>query len=76
MDATTDLPPLDSGLLDVSGLSLAELDGLPGNVLSAMLQRVLEESLHPLGEPVAAFSSALAALPAKRPDDAFATPSR
>lgn len=71
----THLPPLDSGLLDVSGLSLAELDGLPANVLTAMLQRVLEESLYPLGEPVAAFSSALAGLPAKRPDTAFAVTS-
>ena len=56
--------PADSGLVDVTGLYAVDLDQLPPTVLTAALRRVVNDALHPLGEPVAAFNAALADPPA------------
>ncbi|WP_405819979.1 FxSxx-COOH protein [Streptomyces sp. NBC_01390] len=60
MDASA---PIDSCLLDVTGLSMDALDDLleklPGNVLGAMLRRVVDEAVNPVGVPYAAFESSI-----------------
>jgi FXSXX-COOH protein len=54
---------IDSGLLDVTDLSMDALDDLieklPDNVLGAMLRRVVDEAVNPVGVPYAAFDSAI-----------------
>ena len=64
---TTRSSLVDSGLVDVTGLDTVDLDELPDTVLTAMLRRVVDEALHPHGEAVAAFTSALAGPAARRP---------
>jgi FXSXX-COOH protein len=48
---------LDSDLVDVSGLSIDEVDKLPGTVLAAMLRRITDDALCPVSESVTAFNS-------------------
>ncbi|WP_405536618.1 FxSxx-COOH protein [Streptomyces sp. NBC_00075] len=54
---------IDSCLLDVSDLSMDALDELleklPDNVLGAMLRRVADEAVNPVGVPYAAFESSI-----------------
>ncbi|WP_369037660.1 FxSxx-COOH cyclophane-containing RiPP peptide [Streptomyces adonidis] len=54
---------IDSCLLDVTGLSMDALDemveSLPGNVLGAMLRRVVDEAVNPVGVSSASFDSAI-----------------
>ena len=60
MDASAQI---DSCLLDVTGLSMDALDDLleklPDNVLGAMLRRVVDEAVNPVGVPYAAFDSSI-----------------
>ncbi|MFI6449046.1 FxSxx-COOH cyclophane-containing RiPP peptide [Kitasatospora sp. NPDC050543] len=50
---------IGSDLVDITGLSLGELDGLPDTVLGDLLRRVVADAISPGAEPVAAFQSAL-----------------
>lgn len=54
---------IDSCLLDVTGLSMDALDDLlemlPDNVLGAVLRRVVDEAVNPVGVPYAAFDSSI-----------------
>ncbi|MEV0735203.1 MULTISPECIES: FxSxx-COOH cyclophane-containing RiPP peptide [unclassified Streptomyces] len=54
---------IDSCLLDVADLSMDALDGLleelPDTVLGAMLRRVVDEAVNPVGVPYAAFDSSI-----------------
>ncbi|WP_328748326.1 FxSxx-COOH protein [Streptomyces sp. NBC_00285] len=54
---------IDSCLLDVAGLSMDALDELledhPDTVLGAVLRRVVDEAVHPVGVPYAAFDSSM-----------------
>ncbi|WP_416976384.1 FxSxx-COOH cyclophane-containing RiPP peptide [Streptomyces sp. T028] len=54
---------IDSCLLDVTGLGMDALDklleGLPDTALGAVLRRVVDEAVHPVGEPFAAFDSSI-----------------
>ncbi len=51
--------PVDSDLVDITGLPLGELDTLPDTVLGDLLRRLVADALAPGAEPVAAFQSAL-----------------
>lgn len=53
----TDDDFLESELLDVTKVNLAELDAMPDSVLRASLRRILTEN--PEGHQYAAFQSAL-----------------
>lgn len=48
-----------SGLVDLNGVPMAELDDLPDTVITAVLRRVVGEVRQPVGEPVAEFTSSL-----------------
>ncbi|MGW3648477.1 FxSxx-COOH cyclophane-containing RiPP peptide [Streptomyces sp. NPDC000878] len=54
---------IDSCLLDVTELSMEALDelveNLPDTVLGAMLRRVVDEAVNPVGVPYAAFDSSI-----------------
>ena len=54
---------IDSCLLDVTGMSMDALDDLleklPDNVLGAVLRRVVDEAVNPVGVPYAAFDSSI-----------------
>jgi FXSXX-COOH protein len=54
---------IDSCLLDVTDLSMDALDELletlPDNALGAMLRRVVDEAVSPVGVPYAAFESSI-----------------
>jgi FXSXX-COOH protein len=54
---------IDSCLLDVTGMSMDALDELLGNLpetaLGAMLRRVVDEAINPVGVPYAAFDSSI-----------------
>ncbi|MFF7950510.1 FxSxx-COOH cyclophane-containing RiPP peptide [Streptomyces griseorubiginosus] len=60
MDASAGI---DSCLLDVTGLSMEALDELleerPGTALNAVLRRMVDEAVHPVGVPYAAFDSSI-----------------
>ncbi|MCH5674661.1 FxSxx-COOH cyclophane-containing RiPP peptide [Streptomyces gilvus] len=60
MEAST---RIDSCLLDVTDLGMDRLDGLldelPDTVLGAMLRRVVDEAVNPVGVPYAAFDSSI-----------------
>lgn len=60
MDASAGI---DSCLLDVTELSMEALDklleGLPGTALNAVLRRVVDEAVNPVGVPYAAFDSSI-----------------
>ncbi|WP_330266088.1 FxSxx-COOH cyclophane-containing RiPP peptide [Streptomyces griseorubiginosus] len=54
---------IDSCLLDVTELSTEALDKLlekrPGTALDAVLRRVVDEAVNPVGVPYAAFDSSI-----------------
>ncbi|MER6284653.1 MULTISPECIES: FxSxx-COOH cyclophane-containing RiPP peptide [Streptomyces] len=60
MDASAGI---DSCLLDVTGLSMEALDELleelPGTALNAVLRRMVDEAVNPVGVPYAAFDSSI-----------------
>ncbi|MGW7362100.1 FxSxx-COOH cyclophane-containing RiPP peptide [Streptomyces sp. NPDC054841] len=59
----TNSAPLVSVLADVSELSDEELAELPDTVFGAIMSRLRDDVLHPSGEPVSAFTSALNQVP-------------
>ncbi|MFF4314601.1 FxSxx-COOH cyclophane-containing RiPP peptide [Streptomyces sp. 900105755] len=48
-----------SGLVDLTGVSMGDLDDMPDTAFTAALRRVIDEVLHPTNEPMAGFQSAL-----------------
>lgn len=51
-------PPDPDGLVDVTGLSLADVEDLPESVLGDILRRIVAEAAGDV-EPVAGFQSAI-----------------